>query len=248
MINLSLHLEPDRQALYAAALARLPDVEVVSQDADAMITNEANHITRPALLDQPEALSSEDLEALDKLRIMPAHQWRFSPSILPVQESRANGQLGEPGLLRTHHWLSSNVPPTSASFAQVDLAHWFFGSAPNRIHTLSRVNYLQLHLGFPANGMALIDTATNRPGNDDYYSLHLIGSSGAAYADDHRNAHLLLAEQGSQALMHQQDEVLAIQNMLSEFVAGLRENRDWKVSLEDTLNALATVKEATTDV
>lgn len=245
MIKIALKLEPDRQALYAAAIARLREVELANGDADAIVIDRLGKSSLTTLLDHPESSSAAQLEALRNLRIMPAHQWRFAPSVLPVQESRSNGQLGDPGLLRTHHWLSANANLGHAAFAQVDLAHWFFGSPPTRTHSLASDNYLQLHLGFPNDGMALIDIATNRPGENDYYSMHLIGSSGAAYTDDHRNTHLLLAEQGSEALIHKQDELLAIQNMLQEFVAGIRENRAWNTSVDDTLAALSTVEEAT---
>ncbi|MFP6864924.1 MAG: hypothetical protein VCA35_03200 [Roseibacillus sp.] len=248
MMRIELDLEPGRKGRYQEALARLHDVALAEDGAaDALVTGKlarAKDERTPCLLDQPEQNTAEELEALSSDRLMPGHQWRFYPSVLPVQESNASGQLGEPGLLRVHHWLTEDLPPDRAAFAQVDLAHWFFGAPSEEIHFLARPDYLQIHLGFPNGGMALLDLATRRPGKDSYYSMHLIGSAGAAYADDHRNAHLLLGKEGSRALVHEQNSLLGIQHMLQEFVGGIRENRAWKVSIRDTLRALATIKEA----
>lgn len=244
MIQIKLDLEPERQAPYAAALARLRDVEVTTGRGHALITTKVGESSLPTLLDQPEITPPELLSSLAGASIMPAHPWRFSPSIHPVEESRSSGQLGEAGLLRVHHWLIANTAPEHIAFSQVDLAHWFFGAPPTHTHGLSRANYLQVHLGFAKGGMALLDLATNRPGPDNYYSLHLIGSRGAAYSDDHRNAHLLFGEEGPRALIHQENQLLAMQTMLTEFLAGIREERPWSVRLQDTIDALATVKEA----
>ncbi|MDP7107203.1 MAG: hypothetical protein QGH41_09005, partial [Roseibacillus sp.] len=55
--------------------------------------------------------------------------------------------------------------------------------------------------------------------------------------------HLLLGKAGATALIQPVNAVLTIQNMLGEFVAGIRENRPWSVNLQDTLHVLATLKE-----
>jgi predicted dehydrogenase len=246
MTRIQLDLDPDRQALYAEAAARLRDVEIVDTSADALVTGAPGESELPILLDQAEHLPLSDLVRPAGARLMPAHPWRFAPNILPVSECLANGQLGEAGLLRTHHWLANKENREALLAApQIDLAHWFFGAAPSRVHSLARPNYLQMHLAYPNDGMALIDIATNRPGRDDYYSLHLIGSDGAAYADDHRNAQLHFAGDGSHALLRQPDDLLATRNMLGEFVAGIREERAWSVTLQDIINALTTLKEVT---
>ena len=152
-------------------------------------------------------------------------------SVLPVEESRRNRPLGEPGLLRIHHWLVTPSEAPATAFPQVDLAHWFFGCRPEHIHTLRREHYLHYHLGFKDGGMALIDIATHRPGKENYYSMHLIGSQGAAYADDHRNVHLQFGPGGTRAHLHPPNELLAVQAMLTEFTAGLREDRPWSVGI-----------------
>jgi len=246
MIRIKLDLAPGRKELYTAALARLRAVRPAEDGADALVTGDvsaAKDSPVPCLLDGPEECDPGQLERLSGVSVMPGHEWRFLPEILPVAECHAADQLGAPGLLRIHHWLAADLPPRRAAFAQVDLAHWFFGSPPARAHFLTRPHYLQLHLGFPGDGMALIDLATNRPGTASYYSMHLIGSEGAAYADDHRNAHLLIGGEGSRAIVHEQNLLLAIQAMVKEFVAGISGKRAWNVALQDTVHAQQTLKE-----
>ena len=244
MTRIQLQPEPEREALYTEASTRLHEVEIVPTDGDALITSTLGSSPLPTLLDQPGRFDPASLRDVAAPRIMPAHQWRFSPSVLPVEESRRNGQLGEPGLLRIHHWLVTPSEAPATAFPQVDLAHWFFGCRPEHIHTLRREHYLHYHLGFKDGGMALIDIATHRPGKENYYSMHLIGSQGAAYADDHRNVHLQFGPGGTRAHLHPPNELLAVQAMLTEFTAGLREDRPWSVGISETSDALETVKEA----
>ena len=244
MLKIQVHIESPRRALYLDAIARMREVELVGQGADALVTDTVAEPSLPTLLDQPYKVEPDQLSGLREAPLMPAHEWRFAPNVIPVQESRSHGQLGEPGLLRIHHWLTAETCPAALAFHQVDLAHWFFSARPDSLYSHAGHSYLQMHLGFPDAGMALIDLATNRPGTTDYYSMHLIGSHGTAYADDHENNHLLLGSTGLQALIPPANTILTIRNMLGEFVAGIRENRPWTVTPEDTLGALQTVKEA----
>ena len=244
MLKIQVHIESPRRALYLDAIARMRGVRSVEQDADALVTDTVAKPSLPTLLDQPYKVEPDQLSGLREAPLMPAHEWRFAPNIIPVQESRSCGQLGEPGLLRIHHWLTAETCPATLAFHQVDLSHWLFSARPDSLYRHAGQDYLQLHLGYPDAGMALIDLATNRPGTADYYSMHLIGSHGAAYADDHENNHLLLASTGLQALIPPANAILTIRNMLEEFVAGIRENRPWTVTPDDTLGALQTVKES----
>ncbi len=238
-----LDLAPDRKPVYEEAIARLRNVEVApdAAAADALITGgEANTRDLPCLLDRPE---TSDPHQLSAPRMMPAHTTRFLPSVRAVQGALAAGELGSPGLLRIHHWLPHDQLPHQAAFPQIDLAHWFFGAAPEQTHFLEKAGYLQAHLGFPDGGMAVIDVATNRPGHDSYYSMHLIGSTGAAYADDHHNAHLHFGAGGTRALLHQPCERLGMLAMLEEFVGGVLEGRPWSVTMLDTAMAHQCLKE-----
>jgi predicted dehydrogenase len=83
---------------------------------------------------------------------------------------------------------------------------------------------LQLHLGFPVGGMALIDCTRTLPARSDtYYSLTLIGSTGAAYADDHHNTNLLLRGDVVGLTVDQGRDHFALQ--LQEFVDAVRYDR-----------------------
>lgn len=86
----------------------------------------------------------------------------------------------------------------------LEVALWIFGTEPKEILGTSRSTastardvafsdrcLVQVHLGFPNGGMALIGVANTLPPGDGYRSLTLIGSSGAAYADDHHQTQLL---------------------------------------------------------
>jgi len=249
MIRINIDLTPARRSLYEKALTRIRGAFIASEsEADALIVGDckkAMQARAPCLLDHPEAIPLAQLKALasSQVRLMPAHVWRFLPSIIPIHQGHAAGHLGEPGLLRVHLWHHESLPLQSLSFGQIDLAHWFFGATPNHVHSLSRPDYLQWHLGFPNDGMAIIDVAACRPSPHPYYSMHLIGSDGAAYADDHHNAHLLFDRKGSHALLHARNEILGIRNLLDEFVNGIVENRAWSVGVPDSVKAKTIVEE-----
>lgn len=253
MIRIRIELSPERQRVYEEALTRLRGVEIIAgPDADALISGESNAVNNkglPCLLDRPEGISMTRLKALASLgtTLMPAHVWRFFPGIRQVQQRHARGHLGEPGLLRIHHWRPERQPVRDFGFGEADLALWLFGAMPVSRHSLSSPDYLQLHLGFPNDGMAVLDVAANRPGTDPYYSLHLIGSEGAAYADDHHNAHLLMDQRGTRAVLQGRNERLAVMAMLEEFVGGLKERRAWSVNLSDSMRANQIIEEVADD-
>jgi predicted dehydrogenase len=249
MIRIRVELSPERKDLYMEALSRLRGVELTDgPDAGALISGEWSAVIDtglPCLLDRPEGITLTQLKALasSSTSVMPAHIWRFFPSIRQVHHRHARGHLGEPGLLRIHHWRPERQPVRGLGFGEVDLALWLFGSMPVSRHSFTLTDYLQLHLGFPNDGMAVIDVASNRPGLDPYYSLHLIGSEGAAYADDHHNAHLLMDQRGTQALLQGRNERLAVVSMVEEFVSGLKEQRAWSVNLSDSVRANQIIEE-----
>ena len=127
-----------------------------------------------------------------------------------------SGELGEPGLLRIHRWESletGNWPALDQEqgsvivrnlSAEVDLAIWLFGGLPygglrNRAEGvahggIAQPDYLQVHLGFEGDGMSVIDYSASLPPGPRYHFLSMIGSKGAAYADDHHNVNLVYGE------------------------------------------------------
>src|SRR5205085_8908378 len=111
-------------------------------------------------------------------------------------------------------------------FDEIDLACWLFGQPPSEVYAAGRPpDYAQLHLGFPGGGMALIDYARTLPPGDAYFSLSLIGSAGAAYADDHHNMQLLFGRGHPRALNTGQGDGRLLAQ-LQEFVTAVAENRE----------------------
>jgi len=138
---------------------------------------------------------------------------RFLPSSQMITDRLANGNLGSPGLLRAHRWRSAEdgapVALVEQLFADVDFAICVFGGAPTHVYAIGRCgdnnasisDYVQVHLGFESGGSALLDFSAGLPVGPGYDSLSLIGSTGAAYADDHHNTHLLYQGSDPRALV-----------------------------------------------
>ena len=195
---------------------------------------------RPALVGQLPG----DLTALGQADalLMPAHTWRFLPSIQAVKHSLDANKLGEPCLLRIHRWLPPEATPESIAeriLPDTDLACWMFGSAPEKVWTLqsgANPDYIQFHLGFANNGMAMIDIAGSLPAGDGYFSLSMIGGTGAAYADDHHNMNLLYSGGQPNALRTNQGRA-DLTGQLQEFVDAIGEQREAAVTLADSSRA-----------
>ena len=180
--------------------------------------------------------------------LMPAHSWRFLPSVQSVKRSLDDNKLGQAGLLRIHRWL----PPGEGVGAlanrilpDADLACWLFGSAPETVWSLQSTanpDYIQFHLGFASDGMAMIDVATSLPSGGDYFSLTMIGGTGAAYADDHHNMNLLYGGGQPNALRASQGRADLV-GQLQEFVDASGEQRKPIVTLTDTARATKVVRQ-----
>ena len=138
---------------------------------------------------------------------------RFSAYSLAIREALDAGHLGTPGLVRIHHWSSQSQQSRARlwemAVREVDSTCWFFGSQPDVIFGQSSVSEsepvgLALHLGFES-GMAIIDCAFHAGGS--FYTSSLIGSKGAAYADDHHNTNLLLQDGTTEGVPIKGDDV-----------------------------------------
>lgn len=132
---------------------------------------------------------------------------RFLPSRQLIRQQLGTGKLGDVGLVRVHRW----EPQESASaddthglptslLRDLDVVLWLIGQSPDAVYAVeqtdsnpgnSRGRFLQVHLGFPGGAMALLDFADRLPPGEGYQSLSVIGSAGAAYADDHQNMQLV---------------------------------------------------------
>ena len=163
---------------------------------------------------------------------------RFLPAVAVIKNRLADGALGALGLVRIHRWetnyrtASAGATPSDVSLEmtveEIDLARWLFDSSPTIIHATSgeigEGRYLQVHLGFAAGGMALIDHAPALAGERGYFSLSAIGSTGAAYADDHHNTHLLFGDGDPTALITDQESE-SLRGLVEAFVLAVSEGR-----------------------
>lgn len=217
-----------------AAAERLSGVTIVEADAaDAVVVagvdaaNQATAAGQHVLL-LPESLgSSQDAAGLSGPQgsvIMLAASGRFLPSIREVHAVNSAGKLGPLGLLRIHRWMPGGQGVRLTTLAdQLDLANWLFGAPPTEVYAVRRGesgSYSHVHLGFPGDGMALVDVASTLPDGDDYYSLSLIGGDGSIYVDDHHNMHLLYTGNQAQAIRGGEG-VAGLVNLLDEFSAAV---------------------------
>ena len=185
------------------------------------------------------------------VRLMAGHSLRFMPSQQTVKEALAAGNLGDPGLLRIHRWRPSRNDKTSKhndgmmemALDSIDLANWLFAGLPTEVYAWGHSDYVQVHLGFPAGGMALIDCACTLPEGDDYFSLSLIGSTGATYADDHHNRNLLFGGGEPRAINTAQGPFHLIKQ-LEEFVSAIEEQREPAVTAAEAVAALQVAEAA----
>jgi predicted dehydrogenase len=250
MMRIGLLGESSWAACYREAARRLPDVEPAFlnsmdslDDWDAVIVltelkSRADAALRAAragkhlLVASPIAETAEQaLELIDACRelgliLMAGLSMRFQPSLMTIKTALSEGKLGEPGLLRIHLWQSSLIdnPYISPQLTGgLDLANWFFSALPDTVFALAGHGYLQVHLGFPGGGMALLDLETSLPDGDSYTSVSLIGSTGAAYADDHHNRNLLFNGGAPRAIEAGLGDYCLL-NQLREFVESLQAN------------------------
>lgn len=159
---------------------------------------------------------------------------RYLPSRQLIRQQLDAGKLGEPGLIRLHHWEPARANPHGAPGAlakplrDLDLVLWLMGKPPNLVYAVERAG-IHLHLGFPGGRMALMDHTDRLPSDSAYCSLSIIGSAGAAYADDHQNLQLVY-RQGAHAVIGTDESALAWSALLQDFIeavtAGRRDDRD----------------------
>lgn len=176
---------------------------------------------------------------------------RSLPSNQMIKSRISENKLGIPGMLRGHDWCYSDFERRETIlnhiYGDIDLAGWFFDALPSEIYTLSRgedsklspgkkmFDYLQIHLGFPGGGMAMFDFAMTLPDGEPYRSLYLIGSTGAAYADDHHNSHLMYRGGFPRALISREKQQNLVQD-IQDFVDAIREDRQPAVTGKDACN------------
>lgn len=226
---------------------------IAASNVDAVVIDGLNptaicqsaELGKHILADMPVADSIDEIKEIISLcrtndvTLMAGQSMRFLPSIVAVKTSVESGQLGEPGLLRIHSWRADAAATLVERIVrEVDLANWMFGRLPTAVYCVCRSSEneqpaaIQIHLGFK-NAMAVIDVSIN---SAEYFSLSMIGSTGAAYADDHHNMQLIYRGEQPSAIKTTTGNfhVLA---QLQEFVDAIVEKREPSVSAVD--NGLA---------
>lgn len=245
-IDLAVDVSNQRAAAYRAMASRSRSFQIVSdqQECRAVVTDSPEKrldiVLRGGhmLVLDPLQISNDMRTVLASSgRTMPALSSRFQPSTWQIKRALDDGKLGQPGLLRIHHWRSASDENHADLASELDLAIWMIGSPPSEVYAVVREKYLHVHLGFAGGAMAIIDIDWSIPDGNTYDSLSLIGSTGAAYADDQHNMNLLLGAAGTSAMRTSQRDV-ALAGMMEEFAAAITDDRWFSPNWSDVEVAL----------
>jgi predicted dehydrogenase len=204
-------------------------------------------------------VSSDVLETLSvaardaEVRLAIVNPDRFLPSRQVIRQQLDAGCLGAPGLVRLHRWepaAGRTLDMSPGWVRDLELAIWLAGKLPNLVYAIEPVAndrdtlpgpILQIHLGFPEGAMALIDYAACLPAGEGYQSLSVIGSAGAAYADDHQNMQLVY-QGGRPRAMRADEGAVQLGAMVQEFVDALHAGHDFAASVSAWRDVLAVVE------
>ncbi len=185
------------------------------------------HVLVPIDIGLPAAalqgLADQGREAMVRFDI--GNPDRYLPSRQLIRQQLDAGKLGEPGLIRIHRWQPASS--RASLLWDLDLLSWYFGKAPNLVRAIenARSGSVQVHCGFAGGGMAMIDHLQGPAFGDGYYSLTLIGSTGAAYADDHQNMQVIFRG-GTSCAVKADNGILALAALLQDFVDSIVSKRD----------------------
>ncbi len=202
-------------------------------------------VEAPIAASLAEAEKSVDLAGKNKVSVMVGRTLRFLPGNQTILSRLAEKKLGAPGLLRVHRWSSAGARENTLAeqiVGDIDLAICIFAGLPTRVYAIKRKPaYLQIHFGFAHGGMAVLDFARALPEGQGYNSLHVIGSTGAAYADDHHNTHLVYRGGEPRARISGHGN-FHIARELQEFVDAIVEKRPSAVGGQDGCKALEVIE------
>jgi predicted dehydrogenase len=190
-------------------------------------------------------------------RLVVTNPDHYLPSRRLIKQQLDAGKLGEIGLLRWHRWeprprdrTGDSPGVTAAAWRDLELVLWYLDKQPNIVYAQDGAEaenvtaagapadgdaargdgFRQLHLGFPGGSMALVDYSDALPSGDGYTALHIIGATGAAYADDHSNMQLLF-QGGHPQGMRAEEGIQGAAAMLQDFVDAIRADRETSAEL-----------------
>lgn len=231
------------------------------RDPSAELAKRCLAAEKHVLLSAEAGLSRERLASLEdaaikgRVQLAVMNPDRFLPSRQLVRQELDAGKMGGPGLVRLHRWeplepiVAAETQVPSPLLCDLDIALWLVGKLPDVVYAVEHGSgegggrFLQVHLGFPGGAMSLIDYSSRLPAGEGYRSLHVIGSSGAAYADDHQNMQLLYRggqPRGVQAEEGLRQGVLLVQ----DFIDGLAAQRDFSPTIAAWRSVLAVAEAA----
>lgn len=165
---------------------------------------------------------------------------RFLPSRQLIRQQIPD-RIGNAALVRSHRWVPLTSHESSASchgipdavIRDLDVALWLAGRPPTCLFALAvgtngavpdGPGFMQIHLGFD-EGMALLDYCDRLPAGDGYGSLSVIGTSGAAHADDHQNGQLLYRG-GAPRSLKTEESARQYASLVQDFVDALSARQD----------------------
>lgn len=204
-------LEQSRDSLDAVAI-RCPLESRCDLGRAALLNGLHVLMTAPFGLSVADADAIADEATQRGLVVYPERTAHWHPYRRTIHDALNADQLGEPGLVRIHHWLGRDDPKPSTrldqAFQAVDISDLGFNK-PRRVFATTSgdvdhdqndpLDYLQIHLGYANGSSALIDVA-HIDAATGYQNVSLIGSDGAAYADDHANMHLAISDESVSAI------------------------------------------------
>ena len=187
---------------------------------EADVCQAAIDLRKPLLLASRHALLIESFDQiaqqaeLNSVPVMLVNPDRSLPSRQVLFEELEHSRLGTAGLIRIHRWepreftqfTRASLP--SGLFRDLDLLLGLMQGAPDvvfaaqsaSVATAGECGSIQVHAGFAAGAMALVDYARTIPAQENYQSLSVICSQGAVYSDDHANRQLQYSQSGAFAV------------------------------------------------
>ncbi len=215
-----------------------------SVETHASLVKKVAEAGKHVMVDSPLGLSaleaSAAAEACSKagVRLMVGNPSRHTPKEQIIKQSLSDGRLGAPGVLRLHRWEHTKNTDRAGILQtivnDIDLCHWIFEAIATEVYCVGRrigglaldqPDFIQIHLGFPDGGMALIDYAATLPLGAGYSSVSLIGSTGGVYGDDAHNT-TLAYQGGHPSAIGMGYGNVHVLGLLQEFIDAIEDGRE----------------------
>lgn len=235
------------------AVVALPDSGNASSAAETLAASDKHLLIEASILTSVDEVSHlRSVYEQSKATLVASYRLRYQAASKAVLASLDNKKLGRPGLVRIHAW-SPSPPADEQLLSLIDLACSVFQSAPETVWAIQKIfgqasRCMNLHMGFPQNGMALIDVSIGDSFGAGYFTWSVIGSDGAAYIDDHHDMQLLIRDSQRRAITAP-DTSLSILSQVQEFLDRVTSRREPRVDtsdLEVALNVAASAMQSIT--